>query len=267
MSSVRVSTTDGYELAAVITRSDGADVVVWLHGITVDRDEYLGFFREGATRLQTKGVSSIRFDFRGHGESDGTSLDFSIIGQNLDVQAVMRLAEREFGAGARTHFVAASFGAPPAVFMAARYGARVNSISLIAPVLSYKRTFLTPETEWAQELFSAENMQRLEQTGRLHFDPEFCIGPRLVEEMRVLCPASVLATLPQPVLAIHGDQDSMVPYDATVQSCRGLEHVRMVTLKDADHGFVHAGDDEGVTSQSITNKDIVYRLIEEQIGA
>ena len=266
MESVRVPTVDGYDLAAVLSRGSGADVAIWLHGISVDKDEYLGFFRDGAKRLQSKGISSIRFDFRGHGDSGGNSLDFSVITQNLDVQAIMRLAEREFGLRARIHLVAASFGAPPAVFAAARYRSRVHTVSLIAPVLSYRRTFLEPETEWTGELFSEEKLQQLEHTGRLYFDPEFCIGPGLVEEMRLLSPTATLASLPQPVLVVHGDRDSMVPYDATVQACAGLEHVRLVTLNGADHGFMQEGDEEGVSPESVANKDKVYGLIEEHIG-
>lgn len=266
MESVRVRTVDGFNLAAVLSRTDGADVVIWLHGISVDKDEYLGFFRDGAMRLEGNGISSIRFDFRGHGDSGGSSLDFSVIAQNLDVQAIMRLAEREFGLRVRIHFIAASFGAPPAVFTAARYGTRVHSVSLIAPVLSYERTFLAPETEWARELFSVEKLQQLDHTGRLYFDGEFCIGPRLVEEMRLLSPSAALAGIPQPVLVIHGDRDSMVPYDATVQACGDLKHVRLVTLNGADHGFMQEGDEEGVSPESVANKEKIYRLIEEQLG-
>ena len=266
MESVRVPTVDGLSLAAVLSRGRRADVIIWLHGISVNKDEYLGFFRDGATRFKSKDISSIRFDFRGHGESDGSSLDFSVIAQILDLQAIMRLAEREFGLSARIHLVAASFGAPPAVFAAARYPTRVHSVSLIAPVLSYQRTFLNPETEWTRELFSAEKLQLLDETGRLYFDSAFCIGPRLVEEMRLLSPIATLASLRQPVLVIHGNRDSMVPYDATVQACSGLEHVRLVTLKGADHGFMQEGDEEGVSPQSVANKAKIFRLIEEQLG-
>lgn len=265
MEHLRLSTVDGYDIAAVLTRAGTRDVVIWMHGITVDKDEYLGFFRDGAKALASQGISSIQFDFRGHGQSSGSSLDFSIVAQNLDVQAVVEFIQRQVSRKARIHVVGASFGAPAAIFAAARYIDRVASVSLISPVLSYRRTFLEPETEWAKELFSARQLRRLGDSGRLYFDSEFCISPRLVEEMRIIRPDIALGDLQQRVLAVHGTRDSMVPFNATAQVCRGLEHVTLVTLDGADHGFMQEGDDEGITPQSIANKEGIYRKLEENV--
>jgi pimeloyl-ACP methyl ester carboxylesterase len=262
---IRVPTVDGYELSVVVTQAEPDDVIIWLHGISVNKDEHLGFFRDGARWLAGKGISSIRFDFRGHGESSGSSLDFSIIGQNLDTRSIFDFAQRTFGSTARVHLVGASFGAPPALFAAARWPVAIRSVTLIAPVLSYVRTFLKPETEWARGLFSKKTLRRLDEVGRLHFDDTFNIGLRLVEEMRVIRPTTTLAELRQPVLILHGDRDSMVPYDASAQACRGLRHVRFVTLEGADHGFMQEGDEEGTSQASRKNKERIYELIEAQV--
>src|SRR4051794_36329756 len=85
-----LKTVDGFSLAGIHTVSKQArKVVLWLHGITVDKNEYLGFFKDGAELLQQKGIDSLRIDFRGHGKSSGTSLDFSVAGQLLDVEAAL----------------------------------------------------------------------------------------------------------------------------------------------------------------------------------
>lgn len=264
--SVMVRSSDGYKLAATLCRGSRTDcVVIWLHGISVDKDEHLGFFRDGANYLLNKGISSVRFDFRGHGESEGTSVDFSVVGQILDVRAILRLVVSEFGSQAKIHIVAASFGSPAAIFIAIQHPELIKSLCLIAPVLSYRRTFLEPETEWAKQLFSQEKLQQLEVTGRLYLTPNFYISPRLVEEMRLLSPDIALRDITQPVLIIHGDKDSMVPYDVSAQVCRELPSVRLVTLSGADHGFIHEGDEEGLSIQSINNKETIYRIVEEQI--
>jgi len=263
----RVRTIDGFDLAAVITRGQTDDVIIWLHGISVDKDEYLGFFRDGALWFARQGPSSIRFDFRGHGESSGTPLDFTVVGQNLDVRAILNLAQQQFGPSVRMHIVAASFGAPPAIFAAQWYPDAVLSVSLIAPVLSYERTFLQPETKWGKELFSTENLEQLDKTGRLYFSESFYIGHQLVEEMKLINPASFLTHLKQRVLVMHGDRDSMVPYMATVAACKGLERVRLITLKGADHGFVDADDEDGILPTSVENKDRIFRLVQESVQA
>ena len=265
-SQTRLRTLDGFKIDTVYHTGKALDIAIWMHGITVNKDEYLNFFRHGAVYLAEKNIASIRFDFRGHGKSSGAPVDFSIIGQNLDVEAVIHFAQKEYGrTGLRLHFIGASFGAPPAIFAASRYADIVKTVCLISPVLSYKRTFLQPETEWAKEIFSAKHLQRLEQKGRLYFDKKFYVGVHLIEEMRVIRPDISLRDLTQPVLVFHGDRDSMVPYAATVEACRGLSNVTLVTLKDTDHGFMIAGDDDGQTRASQANKKLIYKKLVEHI--
>ena len=256
----RIRTADGYELDAIMTRGERSDMIIWMHGISVDKDEYLGFFRDGANALAREGYPSIRFDFRGHGDSDGSSLDFSVVGQNLDAEAVIQFARDTNGSSPlRLHLIGASLGAPPAVFAAARHPDMIQTVCLISPVLSYQRTFLKPETEWASELFAEEQMEIMERTGRLQLDTEFCIARHLVEEMRIVRPDVALRELHQPVLVFHGNCDSMVPYDATVEACRDLKQVRLVTMDGIDHGYMILGDDEGLDPKSIANKRNIYR--------
>lgn len=261
-----VRTVDGFQLSLVVTEAGVRDIVIWMHGITVDKDEYLEFFLEGAHYLAQEGFTSIRFDFRGHGESSGNSLDFSVVGQNLDVKAVINYINEQIAhTRARLHVVAASFGAPPAIFAGARYPDAINSISLISPVLSYKRTFLEPETEWAAEIFSKEQFKALDEQGKLLFDQDFWIHLNLVEEMRIVRPDVGLRELRQPVLVFHGDKDSMVPYDVTAQVCRGVSNIRLVTMHGVDHGFMLEGDDEGMRAGSIENKLAIYRQISNHL--
>lgn len=180
----------------------------------------------------------------------------------MDVEPVIKCARELSGAShLRLHVVGASFGAAPAVFAAVRHPDVIQTVSLISPVLSYRRTFLRPETPWARELFGPEQMQALETTGRLHLDDDFCIQRRLVEEMRVVRPDVALGELGQPTLVFHGNRDSMVPYEATVEACNGLPHVNLVTMDGIDHGYMVEGDDEGTAPESLANKKEIYRQL------
>ena len=107
-------TMDDFRIAAVYTETTVHDVVIWMHGIAVNKDEYLNFFHDGSDYLAAEGIGSIRFDFRGHGDSSGKPRDFSLVGQNLDAEAVSAFARKHYGdaPATRFHLVAASFGAP-----------------------------------------------------------------------------------------------------------------------------------------------------------
>lgn len=265
MKTESIHTVDGFTLSAVSHRATASDVVVWLHGITVDKDEYLDFFRDGATWLQEEGISSLRFDFRGHGSSSGSSMDFSIVGQNYDVRAAIEAVQQWSQSPIRMHLVGASFGAPPALFGALKFASSVASVFLISPVLSYEKTFFEPSTEWAAEVFSREKRNELDRTGKLYMDPEFCIGHRLLGEMEVIQPDRVLELVRQPVTVVHGDKDSMVPYHVSQQICTAIPNIRFLTLPGADHGYMKAGDDEGHLDESIANRQKVFQLIKEQV--
>jgi len=259
---VRLHTADGFEIATAIMPTAGDDIVLWMHGIQVDKDEYKGFFRDGARSVADAGFTSVRFDFRGHGQSSGSSVDFSVVGQSIDVAAVVRnVREKLWRTTSRLHLIASSFGAPAAIFAAAKYSSIVQTVSLISPVRSYRRTFLRPETPWAADFFTEANVDAIEGGGTICMDEDFHLSTRLIEEMRIIRPDLALAELTQPTLVMHGDRDSMVPYEATADACRGLPHVRMVTMRGVDHGYMVEGDEEGTDPLSIKNKDYIYQQL------
>lgn len=261
-----LKTVDGFSISAVHTVSKGArGVILWLHGITVDKNEYLGFFEDGAEYFAKKGVDSFRFDFRGHGQSDGTSLDFSIAGQMLDLEAALDYLICYYQKPKlKIHVVACSFGAPPAIFMATRRNI-FGKLILIAPVLSYTRTFLDPETEWAKELFNEKTLLKAAQTNRLFINPKFPISMRLIEEMVLIRPEIALCEIRQPTIVIHGDADSMVPFSVSKSAVKRARYAKLKRFRHMDHGFNDADDEKGTSDRSIKNKRRMFKIIERHV--
>ncbi len=261
---IKFNTADGYTIAASHTKCGAKAVVLWLHGITVDKDEYREFFAQGAAMLAERGIDSVRIDFRGHGESSGSSMEFDVVGQMFDVEAALSYMRTHYDLRAtRLGVVGCSFGAPPAIFAGAIYPDIVARLALVCPVLSYQRTFLNAETDWGRSLFNAQSMQRLRETQRLYLDEEFPVSIRLIEEMKILRPDLVLKTLSQPVLAIHGNADSMVPYAVTRSIAQELPQMTFVSMPGMDHGFADEHDEEGLSEKSLANKRRIYTLLKE----
>lgn len=261
----KLKTIDGYKIAAIQTFSKAQAIVLWLHGISVNKDEYLGLFKDGAEYLATVGIDSLRIDFRGHGQSSGTSLDFSIVGQMFDVESALQYIKENYNLKkTHLHIVGCSFGAPPAIFAAVRYTQIVKSIILIAPALSYVRTFLQPETDWGRSIFNEKILSYLIKNKRLYINDKFPISVRLVEEMRLIQPDIPLKQVKQSVMIIHGDADSMVPYSVSKELSVHHPHIRLVTIHGMDHGFMDASDEEGTGPKSLENKKRIYELIAEQ---
>ncbi|MBU0578240.1 lysophospholipase [Patescibacteria group bacterium] len=240
-------------------------MVLWLHGITVNKDEYLNFFSDGAKYLYDYGFDSLRFDFRGHGESSGTSLDFSISGQMLDIESVIDYLFTYYKKNElRINLVGCSFGAPPAIYSALRYPDIVQGITLIAPVLSYKRTFINPETDWAQSIFNKKTLSKLSKTNKLYVNDDFPISAGLVEEMRLIEPDLALKQVKQDIVILHGDSDTMVPFSVSRDIADSSPRIRLVSFRNMDHGFTDIDDEIGTSKKSKENKKRIYEIIAEQ---
>jgi pimeloyl-ACP methyl ester carboxylesterase len=259
---ISLTTVDGINIAGTHTISDGRAVVLWLHGITVNKDEYLDFFKEGASFLGQYGIDSLRIDFRGHGDSGGTSLDFTISGQMLDVEAAKAYLNTHYrNRPIALSLVGCSFGAPPAIFAAAQYSAEVHSIVLIAPVLSYLETFIEPSTDWARSLFNANTVGKLRQSNKLWFNDSFAISAVLYEEMSLIDPTAFISKIQAPITLIHGTDDSMVPYQVSSRVAMHYNKLKLVSMEGMDHGFTDSNDEIGTNPKSIANKNRIFKTI------
>lgn len=141
--SVRVRTSEGFELAGTLTKPKGSSgripAVVTITGSgSSDRDEAIPFvrgyrpFREVAEALAARGIATLRLDDRGYGESGGnavraTSEDFA-----HDVEAAVKfLRARSDIDGARLALVGHSEGGLIAPMVAAR-DPKLRGIVLLA---------------------------------------------------------------------------------------------------------------------------------------
>jgi pimeloyl-ACP methyl ester carboxylesterase len=245
--------SDGFKLAGILTLpAKLSGFAMLMHGITVDKDEWEGFYRDMATILCSSGIATLRFDFRGHGESSGTSLDVSVIGDILDMKAAMGQI-RKYWSG-RISLIGTSFGAGPTLLCAVQWSEKISRIVLIAPAIDYQASFLQPQTPWAKDNFSAAALDAAERRGYLVLDGTFRLSSRLIEEFRVIHPFDVIKKLEVPILIVHGDKDTMAPYSVSLAASRTFPNVRLFTLVNADHGYPDYGDETGRSGKSKQNK-------------
>ena len=140
---IEITAADGHVVPnnAVLQGSDW--LVVMSHGITTGKDED-GLYTEFAEQVLAPLFDSIRFDFRGHGESAIPSNQATVAGELLDLMAVMKWA-RESGHRKIFH-LATSFGASVTLLALSRFS--FNDVSAVVfwnPVISYRNTFIHPK--------------------------------------------------------------------------------------------------------------------------
>lgn len=227
---------------------------ILLHGITTDRNEYLDFYRAVTERIFRRGVSSLRFDFRGHGKSQEEQSAFSPIGQVLDlIGAINFLAASKKADNCKLIAFGTSFGAGPALFVSRLLPNIFAGIYLLAPVLDYRVTFLEPKTAWAKEYFSAEALANSLKYGSLKLD-EFNVGIRAITEMAFLNPSSVAQAIRDiPIRIVHGEEDSMVPIEQSENLQASAKNVSLLKIPGMDHGYNAIGDEDGRSVESARN--------------
>lgn len=251
---------DGTKLCGIFTIPPSLKgYALMAHGITMDKNEWNDFYVDIAQELCKKNLASLRFDFRAHGKSEGIQREVTVIGELLDVKTSANEIFKRWKN--KIAIIATSFGVGSAILYTAQNPDKVKCLILLCPVLDYVATFLEPMVLWAKESFNDEGFHHLEEKGYLLLDGVFEIGAKLIEEFGIIKPYEYLRKIDCPVLTIHGDMDSMVPYEISKKYGTPNEYSEFITLNGADHGFVAYDDETGETEQSIKNKKFVIEKI------
>jgi pimeloyl-ACP methyl ester carboxylesterase len=231
------TTDDGKRIHVFFQKSQNPiGNVILCHGITVDLHEG-GFFDTFAHHFLDNGIAVVRFDYRGHGRSDGTSLDVTLHGETTDVEAVFRLLQSVSSHPEQYALVAASFSCASAI----RHSLKNPPVGLVLlnPILSYRRTFIEAEGPWGKEINETLDSPSLPARARARIPgTDFFLSDELWKEMEKDDTATLAAKLNCPILAFHGDRDTKVPLEPILEFARANPNrIELQVLKGQGHGF------------------------------
>lgn len=240
-------TNRGQQIFAVLHRPigiDSAPVVVVHHGFASSKHGSNRSYVNLAEHLAKSGVATIRFDFRGSGDSEGSLTDLSFEDLVSDSIAVLESVQSIEGIDSqRMGLFGASLGGAIAVYAAARFeqkNAQINALALWAPVASgelWYRDFLMRHPEYAhinpsQVLSSYQGIQLNEA-----FREEF-------KQMHAHRLAGQLTDIP--ILVMQGEKDETVSInhlEAFRQSCTSSDSpVRFVRYPAGEHSLGFSSD-------------------------
>lgn len=229
-------TSDGLKLCGILStpKRKTQKCIVLCHGITVDKEED-GIFTNLAKELGGAGYNVFRFDFRGHGESEGNSVDMTIMGEVKDLEATVKFLQqkgfREFG------ILGASFGGGPVAFYTAKHQDVVKAIVLWNSLIDYG-SLINPVTDWGKRYWGKGVLDRVKQFGFTEIgSSRFKVGRDLINEIKTLEPWNELLKTEIPMLFIHGDKDTYVPYGDSDKYAAMMKNAEFVAIKGAEHGF------------------------------
>jgi alpha-beta hydrolase superfamily lysophospholipase len=255
---------DGIRLRGtlVIPSEKSANAAVLVHGGGVTRHEG-GFFTRLASGLAEAGIPSLRFDIRGHGESEGRQEDLTISGIVNDIRSAVEHIRGETGSH-RANVIGASFGGGISAFYASRYPGQVGRLALINPLLNYKKRFIDDKPYWHDEHISHEAGEELSSQGFIPHSPTFKLGRPLLNEVFYIQPHLALGHVTAPALIVHGTKDTFVPVESSRQAVSSFAgEARLVEIDGAQHGIAVPEDPQYQDPQTREWQAYAIRTIAE----
>lgn len=205
--------------------------ILFLHGLGSNREGEKVLFLEEAMRAEGRGFA--RFDFRGHGSSEGRFEDLTLSGLLADVHAVLQ-ALRQGAAGTplrRVLLVGSSLGGLTSAWYRALHPAEVDGQLLIAPAFRIVDRYLEGLGEFG--------CARWEREGIYHFvGPwfEFKLRHAVVVDWRSYPHDDLVRRTRAPTRILHGDRDPSVPLRFSQEFVAACPHPPTLhTVPGGDH--------------------------------
>lgn len=237
MNKVFFYSSDGTKLCGLwhLLKNPTKKAIILAHGITVDKDEG-GIFIELAKLLCSDGFTVFRFDFRGHGESEGETVNMTIQGEVRDIEAaVKQVKEKGY---TEIGLLGASFGGGITALYAANQQHNIKCLCMWNPVINYAHCFLNPVSDWLKGKGDHIKKDIETQGWTVLGRREVKYGKKLFDEMEHIYPYEEMKKITIPTAIIHGDADSHVPYQDSVDNVDSLSGVsELITIHGSEHGF------------------------------
>ncbi len=233
-------TPDGIKICARISKKikkEPVGNIIMVHGLNNDMDED-GSFIKLTVIFNKKGYNTLRFDFRGHWDSEGKTEDVTINEELIDLETSIRKFDKIIGIESKCIIIASSFGAVASILYTSKNEEKIEKLVLWNPVLDFEKTFLNAITPWGKTFFNSKGYEELRTKGYITIpETDFRIGRELVEEFKKIKPYKVLSEIKIPVLTIHGTKDTAVPFE--VSKKYGTPNDQSLFIShDCEHTFI-----------------------------
>ncbi len=266
--SVSFRTLDGLRIAATLVAPDRQPerALVLVHGGGVTREEG-GFFSRLAAGLGEAGVASLRFDLRGHGESEGRQEELTLATILNDIRVALAHVRDATGA-CRLSLLGASFTGGVCAYYAARRPGELDRLVLLNPQLDYKQRTIDSRPYWADDRLDEEIARQLDQYGFIQFTPTLRHGRPILNEAFWFEVLAVLPEITAPTLVVHGTKDTFVPVEASRAAMdRFTAQHKLMEIEGAQHGFAVHDDPQYLNPQSQEWQAFVIRTVTDWITA
>ncbi|WP_066022043.1 MULTISPECIES: alpha/beta hydrolase family protein [Clostridium] len=207
-------------------------LVIIMHGFTDDRQKPVVF--NMAQELLKYGIASVRFDFNGHGESEGRFEDMTVMNELEDAREILRYT-KSLDFVENISIFGHSQGGVIAGMIAGCYPNEINCIVQMAPAATLKDDAIIGTLMGTQ--YDPDNIPEYvnfwdKHLSSLYFSIAQCLP---IYEMS--------SKYKGPVCLIHGTGDNIVSYNASKKYHEVYDNSQLHLIEGQDHWFTTALDE------------------------
>lgn len=204
-------------------------VAIVMHGFTGNKNSTL--LQDISEELQKRGIASVRFDFNGHGQSEGKFEDMTVPNEIDDALKVYSYVRSLPWAGPIA-LVGHSQGGVVACMTAGKLTAdSVKAVVLLAPAAVLREDAIRGNTQGV--LYDPlDPPEKVKMPGR-----DLYLGADYIRTAFSLPIYETAAQYHGPALMLHGNADHIVPYTYSERYHHVWPQSKLVVLEHFDHGF------------------------------
>ena len=235
-------------------RGKGIPAVVFCHGFTGNKVEAHRIFVKMARALEQKAIASLRFDFRGCGDSGGDFMNTTVMDEVEDTDCAIDFIKRRPGIDEeRIGLIGLSLGGAVAAYAAGQHP-EVKALALWAPAAD-----LVEEEKQIREEKDIPEIKKLKAVdyyGTL-------VGRSFINQIPRVQPLQAITRYRGAALIIQGTKDDSVPLGHSLGFYRAMKKngllAERVLIKGANHVF-----SSYIWEQEVISRTLVF--LERYLG-
>lgn len=205
-------------------------MVIMCHGFGGNKDENGGMMYAIADSLLHEGIASIRFDFNGHGESEGKFSEMTVPNEVQDARCIYRYVKALPYCGPIS-VIGHSQGGVVASMLAGELGNdSIDRVVLLAPAATLREDALRGST-FGKQYDPINPPAEIELFGPVK------LGGEYVKVARTLPIYETARQFTGPVCLIHGTDDRVAPYTFSERYHSEYQQSELHLIDLDDHGF------------------------------
>lgn len=211
-------------------QEDCQNLVILMHGFTGDLGYHsTDLLAQLASRLNKQGLATFRFDFNGHGRSEGDFSQMTVLNEIADAQAALSYALKTWHPK-KVALLGYSQGGVVASMLAGYDADLIDRLVLMAPAATLKDDALAGKTRGL--IYDPHHIP-----DQLPIWSGLDLGGFYLRTAQTLPIYEVAQQFTGPVCLIHGSGDVVVNKRASEQYRDVYANSELHLLPDADHGF------------------------------